>query len=270
MKKLLSNPFTKFLIGTLCVVLVVSIGVFAYLFTVYNPDGLQPLTSSAARNQYAINNVTNPPTGGNDGGLCREQNPSVGVTPNISSTYPGGPIEYTIAVTNSGCASYNYTIDVKLPSPKWTKTLTSTTMIVAKGATERVGLTLSSPLSIGKGSYPFDIIATTVNNGSVLSTKVGALYTVADPVIELFTVNGNIDNPTLKQGTIIEMAWRCANTITSNIKNNNNYILVSGGNSGTFKKERVATGSRTYTLTCFGGINNTGPKTSKSITVTGL
>lgn len=269
-KSFLGNPFTKFLIGTLCVVVVISIGIFGYLFKVYNPNGLQPLSSSAAQNQYAANNITNPPT--EDGsGLCREQYPSVIVSPTSQSTYPGGPAQYAITVKNTGCSTHSYTIDAKKPSAGWTKAFGVTNMSnLGRNQSRTVNLTMTSPANIGNGSYPIEITVSTPNNNTTLETKATALYTVADPVVELFTVNGNINNLTLKTGTIISMVWRCGNTITSNIKNQNGYILVEGGNSGNFTKERVATGSRTYTLTCFGGINNTDPKTTKTITVTGL
>ncbi|MCC7356016.1 MAG: hypothetical protein IT410_00135 [Candidatus Doudnabacteria bacterium] len=268
-KSFLGNPFTKFLIGTLCVVIVITIAVFGYLFKVYNPNGLQPLSSSAAQNQYAINDVTNPPTNGNDDGLCREQYPNVLVSPTLQSTYPGGPVQYAITVKNTGCATHSYTVDAKKPTSGWTKAFGLTNMSnVARNQSRTINLTMTSPANISNGSYPIEITVSTVNNNTTLESKATVLYTVANPVIESFTVNGKGDPVAVAANSILTIAWSCENTQSSYVKNNNGYIVAQGGNTVTFTKERAVTGQRIYTLTCFGGPNFTGKSTSKTITVT--
>lgn len=272
MKKiLLGNPFTKFLIGTLCVVVIAAIGVFGYLFSVYNPDGLQPLTSSAARNQYAVNSVITPPINTGDD-ICTEQDPSLTVSPTSQSTYPGGPLQYTITVTNTGCVAHSYTIDAKKPSANWTKTFsTFKTANLASTQSQTVTLTMSSPGTIGNGTYPIVITASTVSNGTTYETEATALYTVANPVVESFTINGqsgsNVLAPT---NSTLLISWRCGNTITSDLRNNHGYILTTGGNTMNFKKAKAVAEKVTYTVTCYSGPNYTGNKTTKAITVNGL
>ncbi len=278
MKKILfGNPFTKFLVGTLCVVVIAAIGVFGYLFSVYNPDGLQPLTSSAARNQYAVNSVLTPPinTGGD---VCTEQNPTVNVSPTSQSTYPGGPIQYAITVTNTGCIAHSYTIDAKKPSANWVKTFSAFKMAnLASTQSQTVNLTMSSPGTIGNGTYPIEITVSTVSNGTTYETEATALYIVADPVVESFRVTGNGavqngDNVTVQANSTLIISWRCANTITSNLKNDHGYTLAQGGNSANFKKQKTVGTEvdKTYTVTCYGGPNFTGHQTSRTLNIATL
>lgn len=206
------------------------------------------------------------------GDICTEQDPSVSVSPTSQSTYPGGPIQYTITVTNTGCVAHSYTIDAKKPSANWTKTFsTFKTGNLASTQSQTVTLTMSSPGTIGNGTYPIVITASTVSNGTTYETEATALYTVANPVVESFTINresadsnGIVYVPT---NSPLAISWRCGNTITSDLRNNHGYILATGGNSMNFKKEKIISEQVTYTVTCYGGPNYTGNKTTKAITV---
>lgn len=205
------------------------------------------------------------------GDICTEQDPSVTVSPTSQSTYPGGPAQYAITVTNNGCVAHSYTIDAKKPSANWVKTFsTLKTANLESTRSQTVTLTMSSPGTIGNGTYPIVITASTVSNGTTYETEATAIYTVANPVVESFMINGQGGTSVLAPtNSSLAISWRCGNTLTSDLRNNHGYILATGGNTMNFKKEKAVAKAVTYTVTCYSGPNYTGNKTSKAITVNG-
>ncbi len=211
-----------------------------------------------------------------DGTACTEAAPIVTTSPLRQSTYPGGVLNYTVTVTNKGCGPRSYTISGTKPSSGWKQLFGATTISNVPARTSRtVTMAVTAPTTASNGLYSIKTIAaTSTPTYTVFKGESTATFEVGNPVVESFTVNGSagtlssgVNTLHLPANTTITLAWRCKNTQSASVKNNNGFILTQGGATGSFTKEKTVTGTRLYTLTCFSGTNLTGSTGTKQIKI---
>ncbi|WP_234985968.1 Ig-like domain-containing protein [Pseudogulbenkiania subflava] len=136
---------------------------------------LQSVSSSGATVSVSMNGQTPPsPT-------CTHANPGVALSPGQSaSVAPGSSVTYTLSVTNtdsSACSSSAFNLAATVPAG-WSRTLASSSLTLAPGASASTTVTVTSSTTATAGSYG---VSTSAANGTTsgYTAAASATYSVA-------------------------------------------------------------------------------------------